>query len=342
MKKKRNIIYLCHAEKGPSGGAKVTYHHSEIVNTFKNTSSEVIHLQKKKLSKWKNSLNKKLGIKRKYSGWLIQDVEVKKNFKFPWFDSKIKISNSLNFSKNDFIILPDIFAHLAKELCIKKKINYAIFAQNGYALESTNNHKILNEVYKKAEFILTYSDHMIESVLNLFPFCKKKIIKLKMRIEASLKNKILKKNIITYMPRKLPGHSSKLIFFLKNKLPKNWRILPLHNMSQNEVYKNLMKSKIFLSFSYFDSLGLPPLEAALLGNKVIGYTGEGGKEYWKKPIFTEIYSGELFKFVDEILKEIKNKSFLKKSRKFRNKLKKNYSKDEEIKYLKKFVYKICQ
>ncbi len=163
-----------------------------------------------------------------------------------------------------------------------------------------------------------------------------------MRIEASLKNKILKKNIITYMPRKLPGHSSKLIFFLKNKLPKNWRILPLHNMSQNEVYKNLMKSKIFLSFSYFDSLGLPPLEAALLGNKVIGYTGEGGKEYWKKPIFTEIYSGELFKFVDEILKEIKNKSFLKKSRKFRNKLKKNYSKDEEIKYLKKFVYKICQ
>ena len=144
------------------------------------------------------------------------------------------------------------------------------------------------------------------------------------------------------MPRKLPGHSSKLIFFLKNKLPKNWRILPLHNMSQNEVYKNLMKSKIFLSFSYFDSHGLPPLEAALLGNKVIGYTGEGGKEYWKKPIFTEIYSGELFKFVDEILKEIKNKSFLKKSRKFRNKLKKNYSKDEEIKYLKKFVYKICQ
>ena len=101
-------------------------------------------------------------------------MEVKKNFKFPWFDSKIKISNSLNFNKNDFIILPDIFAHLAKELCIKKKINYAIFAQNGYALESTNNHKILNEVYKKSEFILTYSDHIIEIVLNLFPFFKKK------------------------------------------------------------------------------------------------------------------------------------------------------------------------
>ena len=34
--------------------------------------------------------------------------------------------------KKDFIILPEIFAHLAKDLCIKSKIPYAIFVQNGY------------------------------------------------------------------------------------------------------------------------------------------------------------------------------------------------------------------
>ena len=34
--------------------------------------------------------------------------------------------------------------------------------------------------------------------------------------------------------------------------------------------------------SNLEGLGLPPLETAIAGNKVIGYTGEGGKEYWKE------------------------------------------------------------
>ena len=38
---------------------------------------------------------------------------------------------------------------------------------------------------------------------------------------------------------------------------------------------------------------MPPLEAAIAGNKVIGYTGGGGKEYWNKPIFEEIQSGDI-------------------------------------------------
>ena len=34
--------------------------------------------------------------------------------------------------------------------------------------------------------------------------------------------------------------------------------------------------------SNLEGLGLPPLETTIAGNKVIGYTGEGGKEYWKE------------------------------------------------------------
>ena len=35
--------------------------------------------------------------------------------------------------------------------------------------------------------------------------------------------------------------------------------------------------------SNLEGLGLPPLETAIAENKVIGYTEEGGKEYWKEP-----------------------------------------------------------
>ena len=46
---------------------------------------------------------------------------------------------------------------------------------------------------------------------------------------------------------------------------------------------------------------MPPVEAAIAGNKVIGYTGEAGKEYWHEPVFTEIPVGNFSKFSFEIL-----------------------------------------
>ena len=45
----KNIIFLTHAENNPSGGGKVIYRHSQIINKFKNFSSEVVHIKKKKI-----------------------------------------------------------------------------------------------------------------------------------------------------------------------------------------------------------------------------------------------------------------------------------------------------
>ena len=56
--------------------------------------------------------------------------------------------------KRHFVILLEIFAHLASDLLIKNKIKYAIFVQNGYSINFTNNLKKFNT---KAEFILSYS-----------------------------------------------------------------------------------------------------------------------------------------------------------------------------------------
>ena len=68
--KKINIIYLLPEMKGASGGAKVIYNHSLMLNNFKkNISSSVLHLKKKFSYKIETSLSKKLDIfKEKYSG----------------------------------------------------------------------------------------------------------------------------------------------------------------------------------------------------------------------------------------------------------------------------------
>ena len=45
---KINIIYLIPELKNPSGGAKVIYNHSHILNKLNNKiSSQIIHLKKK-------------------------------------------------------------------------------------------------------------------------------------------------------------------------------------------------------------------------------------------------------------------------------------------------------
>jgi len=338
-----NVIYICSAEKGASGGAKIIYDHSRIINSLKkDIRSQIIHIGKKKSSKWINSVKKFMKIKPNIiSGWQNNKIEIKKKFKYDWFKNQAEIKNNFNFNKKDLIIFPEIFAHLAKKLCIDNKIEFGIFVQNGYCLESTNDEKLLREVYKKSKIILTYSKDILNCVKIAFPEVGYKIFEIKCSVNPKIKIKN-KKNFITYMPRKMSNHSQKLIFFLKRKLPKNWKIISLNNISQETVYQNLAKSKIFLSFSEFEGLGLPPIEAAILENKVIGYSGEGGNEYFKKPIFTKINPGDLKTFLNEILKEIENKNFYKLTKKQLIQLKNDYSSKSEVNYIKKFLIKINQ
>ena len=68
---KVNIIYLLPEMKGASGGAKVIYNHSLILNNVnKNINSKIIHLKKKFSYKLEQSLSKRIKLfDKKYSGW---------------------------------------------------------------------------------------------------------------------------------------------------------------------------------------------------------------------------------------------------------------------------------
>ena len=120
----KNIIFVTHTEKGPSGGAKYIYKFSQIIDGIENFSSEVLHIKKKRISKYKSSINKILKIKKSFSsGWQFNDITCPKNFRYSWFENKINLKRNFIFNcKKDFIILPEIFAHLADKMLIKKKL----------------------------------------------------------------------------------------------------------------------------------------------------------------------------------------------------------------------------
>ena len=340
MQKNKNIIYLTHAEKKPSGGAKIIYRHSEIINNLKKYKSEVLHIKKTHTSKLRISLKKRFKLpKETVFGWQFNDIKPAKNFTYNWFDHSVKCRNNFNFKKNnDFIVIPEIFAHLALELSLNFKIGYAIFVQNGFVINSTNDENKLTAAYDKAQFILSYSNTITKCLTLKFPKIKNKIVKISYSLNLQKLNSNKKKNLITYMSRKLPSHSNLVVNFLKSKLPKNWKIQDLNNLTEMETYKILSQSKIFMSFSNFEGLPLPPAEAALAGNLVIGYTGEGGNDYWYRPIFKKINQGDICEFVEKILIKIRN---IKKNTKKKNEifkfLKKKFSKELEIKNIQKFL-----
>jgi glycosyltransferase involved in cell wall biosynthesis len=55
--------------------------------------------------------------------------------------------------------------------------------------------------------------------------------------------------------------------------------LKLDELPIDRVAASLAESAIFLSLSYLEGLGLPPLEAMASGCVVVGYHGYGGLEY---------------------------------------------------------------
>ena len=317
IKKDINIIYLSPSDNNPIGGIKVIYKHSELLskNGF---SSSVYHPSSP-------------------------------NFSCNWFDHKAIIKKDKYFDKDvDFVIVPEIWADLYCDKLINLKIKYAIFVQNPYILfedYSRMKRNALDIAFDKCELIISISEDTTSILDKIYPEFNHKTLRVYPHIsKVFIEDKLKKENIISYMPRKMSKQSSILLFLLKKQLPKNWSLVAIDRISEHDVVKILQKSSIFLSFSTQEGFGLPPLEAALCGSVIVGYTGEGAKEYFRYPIFRSISSGNLSSFCSEVLKlvdEISCRKFPDSLAKIQLKnLKNEYSLLEEEKKLNLMAKKV--
>jgi glycosyltransferase involved in cell wall biosynthesis len=276
---RKSIIYFCPAYNTPSGGIKVIIRHSELINSISlgNVDSFIY-----------------------YPG--------NAGFNVTWFEHTASVKRDNKFrQKSDFIVIPELWAIKLGNALMKSGLKFAIFVQNGYLLFSEcgdDAYIRLRAAYEAADIILSISKDTTECIKLAFPDLDHKIYEVQYSIDANIFFPGPKENLITYMPRRLPAHSRKVVSFLRLQNLGDWKITPILNASEKEVAKILRRSKIFLSFSELEGLPVPPLEAAFSGNVVIGYTGEGGKETWLNGIFTEIESGNIRKFVKTVTDKV--------------------------------------
>jgi hypothetical protein len=289
------LFWLCHPIKKAVGGVKVIYRQAELVDTLLQPlghQSVVMHP----------------------NTWL---------FRVQWFDSAVSVEHRFfkwrwvgkpSLSRIDgcfdpaqhMVVLPELWARKYGDQLARMGVPYAIYVQNGYYI-SKGNPAVLDAAYAGARCILSVSDDTTQCVTMAFPGTEHKILRVHAAVDAQRFNPHqAKENLITYMPRKLGDHSSKVLFFLRHHLPTHWRVQAIDGLNEAGVADLLQRSKIFMSFSHFEGFGLPPLEAALCGNQVIGYTGQGAQEYWLPDVFEAVESGDVVGFAQRVLDKVKH------------------------------------
>lgn len=306
---KKNIIYFSPLTNTPTGGVKVIHKHCEIINAIGGQSQVYYHL--------------------KYDN------------KVDWFEHSAPIKeDSVFICENDFVILPESLIYDNWEQLKDLGVDYGIFVQNGYLLhKGISDDKIL-QCYEAAKFIICISEDSKNCIFTFFPEFANKVIRTTYSIDSNIfKPSDIKEKIITYMPRKMMDHSEILIPFLKRRLPDDWKIKEIDNMTEREVALTLSKSSIFLAFSGFEGLPVPPVEAALSGNFVIGYTGNGGREYWNRPMFESIENGDITYFLKAVISKVAEIDHLGIAfdTKHINLLRSYFSKEIEIKMLVEMI-----
>ncbi len=273
--KQKSIVFLCPSIDTPMGGIKVIYRQSAIINEMKEQlAASVLH-------------------------------PLNPDFSCTWFTNDVAKKTDLVFDQqHDFVLIPEFWAVPYARLLHKIGVRYGIYVQGGYII-SRNSGAELDDAYNNSSLILAISDDTLECIRMAFPESANKAFRVHCSINPEkFASSPPKENIISYMPRRLKNHSQLVTFYLHKMIPPNWQITSIDGLNEDGVARILGRSKIFLSFSELEGFSLPPLEAALSGCQVIGYTGEGAKEYWDEEIFTEIHCGDIKAFVKAIMNKI--------------------------------------
>jgi hypothetical protein len=256
------ILYACPDSNVPTGGIKVIYKHVELLRELGH-DAYVMHLA------------------REFS-------------RCTWFASAAPVVHLHALRSDDLVVVPEVMIELTYDLH-KHGVRFCVFVQNGYLVLPHTNVNAVRECYSWAEAVFSISDDTTSLQTELFPECAGKIVRVQYSVDPGLFHPEQKERTVLYMPRKLPTHARNVVPWLASQFP-DWSFVELDGLSETEVAEEMRRARIFLAFSDLEGCPVPPIEAALSGNIVVGYPGWGGEEYWREPNFRRVEMGNLREF----------------------------------------------
>jgi Glycosyl transferases group 1 len=263
---KPRIFYLSPDSTDASGGVRVIYRHVDLLNEL-GFDATVLHRRRA--------------------------------YRAHWFENQTRVAASRDvvLASHDVLVVPEMYGANLGRLAPGPRL--VIFNQGPY---HTFSGLSLDDAAKlrdmPVEAILTVSEdglgllraafanipvHVVRSVIDGSIFHPPVTFEGRRRLAYSTSRRDVERQQLLAMLG-IRGHLA------------GWELVAIEGMSEREVSEELRSCAIFLSFSQLDGFGLPPAEAMASGCYVIGFHGQGGREYFNAAYCQPIPDTDLLSF----------------------------------------------
>lgn len=228
-------------------------------------------------------------------------------------------------ASEEFVWAIPALSHVtSKYFLINQGLNSSLVSDFG-----RNTYPVTKLIYQGALGVIANSQHTKTNIEILFDIKPDKVHLYTLRIDDIFKPKE-KEQLVSYMSRKNRPFGCFVVNYLCGKYP-DIEFVDICNMDINQVADVMGRSKLFLSFGGPEGFGLPPLEAAVSGCKVVGHDGGGGEEYFMRPLFTKIPFHDHMEFIKKAEQYVKTNYYDSDYEDHRMRLKDHYSLDNSRK-----------
>jgi len=306
----KRIFFLAPDNSSPSGGRLMIYHLVDILvklgydahvlhqtrnfryDWFSN-ATPVCHTYQMKRSRRRSGLIKHFC--RFYLG-IVKDL----------LASPMESTPKATMTKNDILVLPATLTSFCNQ--ILPGMPKVSLSQNPYLLFKCSCFDNRDETIFHPDIIARITMSELNYAMHCLVFPESTIWNVPVYIDSKLYNYSGRKlRKIAYMPRRMQADSLGLISMLKlrGKL-QGFEFVAIDGMSQAGVANTLKDALMFLSFSHREGFGLPPAEAMACGCIVVGYSGNGGDEFFDHTSAYKIPDGDLVEYalkVESLIQE---------------------------------------
>jgi len=221
-------------------------------------------------------------------------------FRVTWFENATAIMDlsGARPTTDDFIMVPEQIASQVTTLW--PGVPKVIFNQNAY--ETFAGHAIgpgeLATPLRHPDFIATIVVSQDSKRYLEYAFPEHPTFRIHYGIDPRFFHYEPHKTMqITYMPRKNLAHILQVVSILKaRRALEGVELYAIDRVAEAETARLLRQSVLFLSFGGPEGFGLPAAEAMACGCIVVGYDGQGGREFITPQYAFPIDSGDIIGF----------------------------------------------
>lgn len=227
-----------------------------------------------------------------------------KGYKPSWFDTDVPVEDDVRVvTKDDIVIIHEEGIWCYEHLAVNNP--RMIMINQGAQSSLTDNvgmhisYNFARNIYSKCLGVITISPYIANFVNVVFQVDNNKIHIIENPIDSYFKPAPYKSNTILVMNKQPSNVVSQMIIKIVSERYPLWNVKIAQELSHKQLAQEMADAKIFLFLCtpHGEGSSLPPVEAALSGCKVIGYSGLGSRYYYQLPLFTEIEYNDVTQFI---------------------------------------------